>query len=175
MKRKNKLVYFWAVVLTIVMTTASASVITATNEDFEKNVNVVKKEITPISESMEITETKNLLGNTILPTDIPFTDLPEDEYSPDIAMGIDETLLLAYTYREDLFTSDVPWSFSTDNGQTWSNPVGWNIEGGEENPSVAYRAGMKFIGSWRALYSTLHSQDKTNLGPDYWRYMGSRS
>ena len=58
MKKENKMIFFEAIALSIVMITASAGVIAATYEDFETNVKVVKMKATPEFESLEITEVK---------------------------------------------------------------------------------------------------------------------
>jgi len=77
------------------------------------------------------------------------TDNVEDEFGPAIA-GSDGTLLLAYTFQQDFFTSDIPWRYSTDGGQTWSAGVAYDIEGGELNPAVDWRgAARKFCGTFQ--------------------------
>ena len=78
------------------------------------------------------------------------TSNPEDEYSPVVAGAPDGTTLLSYTFRLDLLTSDIPWRYSTDGGQTWSDGVRYEIEGGEQNPAVDWRGGeRKFCGTFQ--------------------------
>ena len=127
MQKKNKVLCIWAVVLTIMMTTASASVITVTNEDFGEGVKVVKLEAAPISESMKIARTLEIMKNNVMSANIPITNAPEDEFNPTIGISLDGTLGLAYTFKQDFFTSEVPWFYSIDNGNTWDGGVVWTI------------------------------------------------
>ena len=148
MQKKNKVLCIWAVVLTIMMTTASASVITVTNEDFGEGVKVVKLEAAPISESMKITRTLEIMKNNVMSANIPITSAPEDEFNPTIGISLDETLGLAYTFKQDFFTSEVRWFYSIDNGNTWDGGVVWTIEGIQQGPSIDYAGTDKyFVGS----------------------------
>ena len=114
----------------------------------DREVNVVKVKFTPTSESMRYSGEKNLIKQKAIPTNIPITDRPEDEFNPTIAVSSDGTFLLAYTLQEDIFTSYIPWRFSTDNGATWSDGIYYEIEGGELYPVVDYcGSGKKFCGT----------------------------
>lgn len=94
---------------------------------------------------MEYSGEKSFVKQKIMPTDIPVTDGPEDEFNPTIAADSDGTFLLAYTLQEDIFTSHIPWRFSTNDGATWSEGVYYDIEGGELYPVVDYRGSGKKI------------------------------
>ena len=141
MKKNNKVVFFGAVVLAMMMITASASVIMATgeNENFDKKVKFVIMEATPTTESTEITGTVEHIQNIgILNTDIQVTSAEEDELNPAIGVNPDNEFLLAYTFEEDISSNTIPWRFSNDDGATWDPGVYFEIEGVESHPAISY-------------------------------------
>jgi hypothetical protein len=154
MKKRNKIIYFGAVVLSIIMITASASVLSTTNVKFEKNVKIVKTNATPMTESLEATRTIEFItieneNYGTRQVDIQVTDLEEDELEPAIGWDPDGEYLLAYTYEEDIGENHIPWRFSIDGGATWDPGVTYpDILGIESHPAISY-AGVekKFSGT----------------------------
>ena len=139
MKKRNKIVYFGAVVLSIAMITASASIVAVTNEEFEKNVKIIKMNGTPLSDSLEVTNV--IQFEKIEPSrngDTQVTSMEEDEFEPAIGVDPDGELLLAYTFEEDMITYNIPWRFSIDGGQTWDPGLQYVIEGVESHPAISY-------------------------------------
>ena len=154
MKKAKKAISLGVVlVITAMMILPASAIINRTGGKNNRSspepvVNVVKIETTPISESMEVAGTKSLVKHRAMPTSIQVTDNPEDEFSPAIGVDLDETFLLAYTFKEDIFTTYIPWRFSIDNGETWSDPLAYDIEGGEGYPALDYSgSGKKFCGT----------------------------
>jgi hypothetical protein len=154
MKKAKKAIYLGVVLaIAVTMVLPASAVINGTSgknnrSSPESVVKVVEIETTPITESMEVTGAKSLVRHRAMPTSIQVTDNPEDEFSPVIGVDADGDMLLAYTFEEDIFTTQIPWRFSTDNGETWSDGVAYNIEGGEGYPAVDYRgSGKKFCGT----------------------------
>ncbi len=123
----------------------------AVTVNFEKNVKVVKMNATPVSESLEVTgvmEPISIENYGIMQADIQVTSADEDEYAP--AIGVDPygEYLMAYTYKESVSSHDVPWSFSTDGGQTWVHGATYDITGVEGHPAISYRGSeKKFTGT----------------------------
>ena len=151
MKKKNNKMILWAVVFCIAMITASASVTMATgeNENFDKKVKFVIMDATPTSESAEITGTVEPIRNIgILDTDIQVTSAEEDELNPAIGVNPDDEFLLAYTFEEDFSANNIPWRFSIDGGQTWDPGIHYLIEGIESHPAISYMGvGKRFAGT----------------------------
>jgi len=148
MYKKNKIISFLSVVLAIFMILTTCNVITATNEEMGEKIKVVKHEVKEVSESLELTNKIYLKENNLKTTNIPITSAPEDEFYPTIGIGLDGTLGFAYTFQSDFFTSEVPWFYSTDDGNTWEGALVWNIEGIQTGPAIAYTGSDRyFVGS----------------------------
>lgn len=148
MKKKNNKMILGAVVLCIAMITASASVTMATgeNENFDKKVKFVIMEATPTTESAEITGTVEPIRNIgILNTDIQVTSAEEDELNPAIGVNPDEEYLMAYTFEQDITENIVPWTFSIDGGQTWDPGIYYEVLGIESHPAISYRGTEKLF------------------------------
>ncbi len=138
MNAKKPIFYFGAVVLSIAMIFASASVIAIDT----KNINeptLVYGDATPSYESMPTTGTikaKRLAQP--LGTDIQVTSSLEDEIEPAIAVDPAVQHLMAYTYVQDVSENDIVWTFSVDGGQSWDPGVIYDIIGIESHPALSY-------------------------------------
>jgi hypothetical protein len=151
MKRKNKLVYFGAVVLSIVMISTSATVIMATkgNEIDTGKVKAIFMDVTPTTESIDLTNSLEAQRRpAVLDTDVQVTSEAEDEYEAALGVDPDKDMLLAYTFEEDVTSNIIPWRFSTDQGQTWDPGVYYDIVGTESHPAIDYQGtGKKLAGT----------------------------
>jgi hypothetical protein len=138
MKTKKSIIYLGAVVLSIVMIFASASVIAID----EKNIDhpkIIYRDTTPSYDSLPATGT--IQAKRIarpLGTDVQVTSALEDDIEPAIAVDPSVQHLMAYTYVEDLAENDIIWTFSTDGGQSWDPGVTYDIIGTESHPALSY-------------------------------------
>jgi len=168
MKKNNKVVFFGAVVLAMTMITASASVLSMTNEELEKNVKVVKMNATPVSESLEVTgmmEPISIENYGIMQADIQVTSADEDEYAP--AIGVDPygEYLLAYTYEESHDENHIPWRFSIDGGATWDPGLYYLVVGIESHPAISY------MGVEKRFTGTLQGDPDEGDGAHQYRFL----
>jgi len=144
MKKKNKLISMLSVFLTILLIISSTNVISTTNEKGE-NIKVNINKVKETSESIEITKKIYMDLNSIQPTNIPITSAPEDEFYPTIGIASDGALGFAYTVQTDFFTSEIPWFYSTDDGNTWEGGLVWIIEGIQTGPTIAYTGSDRYF------------------------------
>ena len=100
-------------------------------------------------EAMEKSQSPQMLPLAVTASD-QVTINAEDEYAPAICAASANNLFLAYTFQQDIFSSDIPWRYSLDGGITWSDGVYYDIEGGEMYPAVDWRGtDMKFCGTFQ--------------------------
>lgn len=111
------------------------------------NVRTVPTKMTV--EPMEVSQSPQVISLAVTASD-QVTANAEDEFAPAICAASDNTMFLAYTFQQDIFSSDIPWRYSLDGGTTWSDGVYYDIEGGEMYPAVDWRGtDRKFCGTFQ--------------------------
>ena len=139
MKKKNKAKYFGAVVLSLAMIVASASINADTKENLENEIKIIKGEATPEFDCLQATgQVEYKVMKQMEGTDVKVTTSEDDEIEPAIGIDPDDEYLLAYTTEVDFTVNDIVWTFSTDEGQTWDPGIYYQIDGIESHPAISY-------------------------------------
>ncbi len=154
MKRMKKISYFGAVVFSFVLIATSMNVLGTHQDSSEKNIQVIHKRAIPAREHASVSgikqpvvldDARNIASAS---TDIQVTSAPEKENNPAIGSNPDEELLFAYTFEDDITSTKIPWTFSTDGGQSFDSGVYYDLVGTESHPAIDYRgSAKKFVGT----------------------------
>jgi hypothetical protein len=166
MKGRKNVIYFGAVVLGLLMTISTINVLGAGQESAGNTVSLVRVQVQPTTESLQISETHKATRfdatnpKAPLGTDVQVTTTPETENNPAIGEVPTKELLTGYTYVEDITSNRVIWDFSLNNGQTWDGGQYFEIEGAESHPAIDY------WGTGKKCTGTMMGDPTANNGAD---------
>jgi hypothetical protein len=152
MKKKQCIVVCMLLIATALIPVIGATGSTSTNyPKIKATPMMVTNAPVPISAPTQT----NQLSVTSCPSTafagIPVAATENPEYHPTIArLPFTQTIAAAYALQTDLAESNIIWTFSEDNGDTWDSGVFYNIEGLDEYPAIQYWGkDSTFIGTFK--------------------------
>jgi len=149
MNKKILFSYVGAVAVSLVLMSTSMNVLGAHQYQAGTTLPVICKNVNPMRERMSLSGVNHAMAfPTLLSTDVQVTSEPEPENNPAVGSDPDNDLLLAYTFEEEIYSTLIPWTYSTDGGQTFDPGVYYDIAGAESHPAIDFRGSPKqFVGT----------------------------